>query len=44
MKNWSSLDSLSGELLRQYPDGRYAGEYEKYAYAVKNQKPISSSK
>lgn len=44
MKNWSSLESLSGELLKQYPGGRYAGEYEKYTYAVKHQKPISPSK
>ncbi len=44
LKNWANLENLSNELLQQYPDGRYAGEYEKYAYAVKHQKLAPSPK
>jgi len=38
LKNWVNLENLSNELLQQYPDGRYAVEYKKYAYAVKHRK------
>jgi tetratricopeptide (TPR) repeat protein len=44
MESWSNLENLSGELMEQYPDGRYAGEYEKYDYAVKNQRLVSPAK